>query len=158
MRSSSRGVGFPVTNRTRIGSRSIDSRNPPLAFDRTPMTLTAAVQMDPIERIRIAGDSTFALLLEAQARGHHILHYTPDRLRLNGTRVEAMAEPLTVKDVAGDHARRGGAKLVDLSTVDVVLLRQDPPFDLAYIATTHLLERIHPKTLVVNDPRGEIGR
>src|ERR1700691_1921594 len=118
------------------------------------MPLTVAVQMDPIERIRIAGDSTFALLLEAQARGHRILHYTPDRLRLNGTRVEAMVEPLSVKDVEGDHARLGEAKLVDLSTVDVVLLRQDPPFDLAYIATTHFLERIHPKTLVVNDPRG----
>ena len=118
------------------------------------MTLTVAVQMDPIERIRIAGDSTFALLLEAQARGHSILHYTPDRLRLNGTRVEAMAEALSVKDVEDDHARLGEPKLVDLSTVDVVLLRQDPPFDLAYIATTHILERIHPKTLVVNDPRG----
>jgi glutathione synthase len=118
------------------------------------MPLTVAAQMDPIERIRIAGDSTFALLLEAQARGHNILHYTPDRLRLNGTRVEAMAEPLTVNDVAGDHARLGEAKLVDLATVDVVLLRQDPPFDLAYIATTHFLERIQPRTLVVNDPRG----
>jgi glutathione synthase len=110
--------------------------------------------MDPIERIRIAGDSTFALLLEAQARGHRLLHYTPDRLRLNGKRVEAMAEPLSVKDVEGDHARLGEAELVDLSSVDVVLLRQDPPFDLAYIATTHLLERVQPKALVVNDPRG----
>jgi glutathione synthase len=118
------------------------------------MTLTVAVQMDPIERIRIAGDSTFALLLEAQARGHRLLHYTPDRLRLNGKRVEAMAEPLSVKDVEGDHARLGEAELVDLSSVDVVLLRQDPPFDLAYIATTHLLERVQPKALVVNDPRG----
>src|SRR3984957_4627974 len=118
------------------------------------MTLTVAVQMDPIERIRIAGDSTFALLLEAQARGHPILHYTPDRLRLTGTACKGGAEPLSVKDVGGDHARLGEAKLVDLSTVDVVLLRQDPPFDLAYIATTHFLERIHPKTLVVNDPRG----
>jgi glutathione synthase len=116
------------------------------------MPLTVAAQMDPIERIRIAGDSTFALLLEAQARGHRILHYTPDRLRLNGTRVEAMAEPLMVKDVAGDHAHLGEARLVDLSTVDVVLLRQDPPFDLAYVTTTHLLERIVPHTLVVNDP------
>jgi glutathione synthase len=116
------------------------------------MPLTVAVQMDPIERIRIAGDSTFALLLEAQARGHHILYYTPDRLRFTGSRVEAMAEPLSVKDVQGEHARLGEAKLVDLSTVDVVLLRQDPPFDLAYIATTHILERIHPRTLVVNDP------
>src|SRR6202453_4067180 len=117
------------------------------------MPLTVAVQMDPIERIRIAGDSTFALLLEAQARGHRILHYTPDRLRLIGTRVEVMAEPLSVKDVQGDHARLGEAKLVDLSTVDVVLLRQDPPFDLAYITTTHFLERIQPGVLVVNDPR-----
>ena len=118
------------------------------------MPLTVAVQMDPIERIRIAGDSTFALLLEAQARGHRLLHYTPDRLRLNGRRVEAMAEPLSVKDVQGDHAHLSEARLVDLSTVDVVLLRQDPPFDLAYIATTHLLERVQPKALVVNDPRG----
>ena len=118
------------------------------------MPLTVAVQMDPIERIRIAGDSTFALLLEAQARGHRLLHYTPDRLRLNGSGVEAMAEPLAVKDVVGDHARLGEARLIDLSAVDVVLLRQDPPFDLAYIATTHILERIQPKTLVVNDPSG----
>jgi len=118
------------------------------------MPLTVAVQMDPIERIRIAGDSTFALLLEAQARGHRLLHYTPDRLRLTGKRVETMAEPLAVKDVEGDHARLGAAKLVDLSAVDVVLLRQDPPFDLAYIASTHILEFIQPKTLVVNDPSG----
>ena len=119
------------------------------------MPLTVAVQMDPIERIRIAGDSTFALLLEAQARGHRLLHYTPDRLRLQRRAASRpMAEPLTVKDVEGDHARLGEAQLVDLSTVDVVLLRQDPPFDLAYITTTHLLERIHPTTLVVNDPRG----
>jgi glutathione synthase len=118
------------------------------------MPLSVAVQMDPIQRIRIAGDSTFALLLEAQARGHRLLHYTPDRLRLNGKRVEAMAEPLTVKDIEGDHARLGEAKLIDLSQLDVVLLRQDPPFDLAYIATTHILERIQPGTLVVNDPSG----
>jgi glutathione synthase len=117
------------------------------------MPLTVAVQMDPIARIRIAGDSTFALLLEAQARGHRLLHYTPERLRLNGTRVETIAEPLTVKDVEGDHARLGEPRLIDLATVDVVLLRQDPPFDLAYVTTTHLLERIHPKTLVVNDPK-----
>ena len=110
------------------------------------MPLAVAVQMDPIERIRIAGDSTFALLLEAQARGHRILYYTPDRLRLNGARVEAMAEPLSVKDVEGDHARLGEARLIDLSHLDVVLLRQDPPFDLAYITTTHFLERIQPRT------------
>jgi glutathione synthase len=117
------------------------------------MPLTVAVQMDPIARIRIAGDSTFALLLEAQARGHRLLHYTPERLRLNGSRVETVAEPLTVKDVEGDHARLGEPRLVDLATVDVVLLRQDPPFDLAYVTTTHLLERIQPGTLVVNDPK-----
>jgi len=117
------------------------------------MPLSVAVQMDPIASIRIAGDSTFALLIEAQARGHRLLHYTPDRLRLNGKRVEVVAEPLEVRDVAGDHARLGEPILVDLSTVDVVLLRQDPPFDLAYITTTHLLERIHPRTFVVNDPR-----
>ncbi len=118
------------------------------------MPLTVAVQMDPITRIRIAGDSTFALLLEAQERGHRLLHYTPDRLQMAGARVLAMAEPLSVEDVEGDHARLGVASLVDLATVDVVLLRQDPPFDLAYVTTTHLLERIHPQTLVVNDPRG----
>src|SRR5271154_1290153 len=118
------------------------------------MPLTVAVQMDPIERIRIAGDSTFALLLEAQARGHRLLHYTPDRLQLNGKGGEAMAEPLAVKDVVGDLARLGEARLIALWAVDVVLLRQDPPFDLAYIATTHILEFIQPKTLVVNDPSG----
>ena len=118
------------------------------------MPLTVAVQMDPIQRIRIAGDSTFALLLEAQSRGHRLLHYTPDRLRLTGKRVEAMVEPLAVKDIEGDHARLGEARLVDLSSVEVVLLRQDPPFDLAYIATTHILEFIQPRTLVVNDPAG----
>jgi glutathione synthase len=117
------------------------------------MPLTVAVQMDPIARIRIAGDSTFALLLEAQARGHRLLHYTPERLRLRGATLEAMCEPLSVQDVEGEHARLGQPTLTDLSTVDVVLLRQDPPFDLAYVTTTHLLERIHPKTLVVNDPR-----
>jgi glutathione synthase len=116
------------------------------------MTLTVAVQMDPIQRIRIAGDSTFALLLEAQRRGHRLLHYTPDRLSLRDGRVLALAEPLSVQDVEGDHARLGEPERIDLSGVDVVLLRQDPPFDLAYITTTHLLERLHPQTLVVNDP------
>jgi glutathione synthase len=118
------------------------------------MSLTVAVQMDPIARIRIAGDSTFALLLEAQARGYRLIHYTPDRLRLSGSRLEVMADPLTVKDVEGDHFRLGASERIDLAEMDVVLLRQDPPFDLAYIATTHMLERIQPETLVVNDPRG----
>jgi glutathione synthase len=116
------------------------------------MTLKVAVQMDPIEKIRIAGDSTFALLLEAQARGHELLYYTPDRLSLRGSLVLAEAQRLEVKDVEGDHAKLGPIATIDLSGLDVVLLRQDPPFDLAYITTTHLLERVHPKTLVVNDP------
>lgn len=116
------------------------------------MTLTVAVQMDPIQRIKIAGDSTFALLLEAQRRGHRLLHYTADRLSLSNGDVVASVEPLEVRDVEGDHATLGPAERIDLSTVDVVLMRQDPPFDLAYITATHLLERIHPKTLVVNDP------
>jgi glutathione synthase len=116
------------------------------------MTLTVAVQMDPIQRIKITGDSTFAMLLEAQARGHALLHYTPDRLSMRDGTVTAYAETIEVRDVEGDHVTLGEPKRIDLSTVDVVLLRQDPPFDLAYITTTHLLERIHPKTLVVNDP------
>jgi glutathione synthase len=117
------------------------------------MALTVAVQMDPIERIKIAGDSTFALLLEAQARGHRLLYYTPERLTLDGARVTTQAQSLTVRDVQGEHATLGEPEKTDLAEVDVVLLRQDPPFDLAYVTTTHLLERIHPKTLVVNDPR-----
>ena len=117
------------------------------------MTLKIAVQMDPIERINIRGDSTFALLLEAQKRGHRLSYYTPDRLALRDGRVTAAVQALTVRDQEGDHASLGEPKRTDLSTFDVVLLRQDPPFDLAYITTTHLLERIHPKTLVVNDPR-----
>src|SRR5471032_41294 len=116
------------------------------------MSLTVAVQMDPIERIKIAGDSTFGLLLEAQARGHTLLYYTPDRLSLNGSRVLAQVQPLQVRDVQGEHSELGQEKSVDLAEVDVVLLRQDPPFDLAYVTTTHLLERVHPGTLVVNDP------
>ncbi|MGO4572543.1 glutathione synthase [Microvirga sp. 2TAF3] len=116
------------------------------------MTLTVAVQMDPIQHIKIAGDSAFAMLLEAQRRGHRLLHYTPDRLTMRDGAVTAMAEPVTVRDVEGDHYTLGEQERIDLSTVDVVLLRQDPPFDMAYITTTHMLERIHPKTLVVNDP------
>jgi glutathione synthase len=116
------------------------------------MTLTVAVQMDPIQRIKITGDSTFAMLLEAQRRGHALLHYTPDRLSLSDGKVVAMAEPITVRDEEGNHVTMGEPSRIDLSSVDVVLLRQDPPFDMAYITTTHLLERIHPETLVVNDP------
>jgi glutathione synthase len=116
------------------------------------MPLNIAVQMDPIERINIRGDSTFALLLEAQARGHQLAYYTPDRLALRGSTVSAAVRPLEVRDVAGDYFTLGEPRLTDLASFDVVLLRQDPPFDLAYITTTHMLERIHPKTLVVNDP------
>jgi glutathione synthase len=116
------------------------------------MRLNVAVQMDPIDRINIRGDSTFALLLEAQHRAHPLSYYTPDRLILADGKVSAAVRPLVVRDVGGDHFTLGDPRLVDLSSFDVVLLRQDPPFDLAYISTTHMLERIHPKTLVVNDP------
>jgi len=116
------------------------------------MRLNVAVQMDPIERISIRGDSTFALLLEAQKRGHAIAYYTPDRLALLGAKVVANVQPLKVRDQQGDHFTLGEARRTELTEFDVVLLRQDPPFDLAYITTTHLLERIQPGTLVVNDP------
>ncbi len=116
------------------------------------MRLNVAVQMDPIERINIRGDSTFALLLEAQKRAHAVSYYTPDRLALRDGKVSANVRPLVVRDVAGDHFTLGEPRQVDLASFDVVLLRQDPPFDLAYISTTHMLDRIHPKTLVVNDP------
>jgi glutathione synthase len=116
------------------------------------MALAVAVQMDPIERINIRGDSTFALLLEAQARGHKLAYYTPDRLAQLGDRVFATVKALKVTDREGSHFALGEERRAELTDFDVVLLRQDPPFDLAYIATTHLLERIQPKTLVVNDP------
>ncbi len=116
------------------------------------MALKVAVQMDHIASIKIAGDSTFALLLEAQARGHALYHYTVDRMAMRDGQVFATVEPLTVRDVAGDHYSLGAPERVDLAEMDVVLMRQDPPFDLAYITTTHMLERIHPKTLVVNNP------
>ena len=108
--------------------------------------------MDPIDRIDISGDSTFALLLEAQRRGHEMFYYTPPNLALYGGRLLARGHTLTVEDKAGAHYKVSDPRTVDLSELDVVLLRQDPPFDMAYITTTHLLERIHPRTLVVNDP------
>jgi glutathione synthase len=116
------------------------------------MTLKVAVQMDPIARINIRGDSTFALLLEAQKRGHALSYYTPDRLSLNGEQLVASVQPLTVRDREGDHFTLGDATRVNADSFDVILLRQDPPFDLAYITTTHFLERIHDKTLIVNNP------
>ena len=116
------------------------------------MTLAVACQMDPIDRIDIAGDSTFALLLEGQQRGHALFYYTPQNLSLAGTRLQARGFTLAVADKRGEHYRLSQPRKEDLTGFDVVLLRQDPPFDMAYITSTHLLERIHPKTLVVNDP------
>jgi glutathione synthase len=116
------------------------------------MRLNVAVQMDPIERINIRGDSTFALLLEAQARAHAISYYTPDQLAMRDGKVSTTVRPLVVRDQAGDHFTLGEPRHAELSSFDVVLLRQDPPFDLAYITSTHMLERIQPKTLVINDP------
>jgi glutathione synthase len=128
--------------------------------------LTVAVQMDPMESIGIDGDSTFALMLEAQARGHMLWHYEVRHMWLREgvadpgavprarrpQRLFARARPVTVQRVAGAHFSFGPAAVVDLGALDVVLMRQDPPFDMAYITATHLLEHIHPKTLVVNDP------
>jgi glutathione synthase len=108
--------------------------------------------MDPIERINIRGDSTIALLLEAQRRGHGISYYTPGKLAMRDGHVFASVQPLAIRDQEGDHFTLGEARRAELTEFDVVLLRQDPPFDLNYITTTHLLERVHPKTLVVNDP------
>ena len=116
------------------------------------MSLRVAVQMDHVSAIAIAGDTTFALSLEAQRRGHELYHYTPDRLSMVGGRVFARVETMELRDVKGDHFTLGEPRRMDLSEMDVVLLRQDPPFDMNYITTTHILERIHPKTLVVNDP------
>ncbi len=116
------------------------------------MTLKVAIQMDPIERIDISGDSTFAMALEGQARGHTLYHYGPRDLTFRDGAVTARMQPLSVRDVKGDHFTSGEAAVHDLTEMDVVLMRQDPPFDMAYITATHILERIHPKTLVVNDP------
>jgi glutathione synthase len=116
------------------------------------LALKVAVQMDPIERIKIAGDSTFAMLLEAEKRGHALSYYTPDKLSLSEGKIFASAQSLAVRDKAGDHFTLGEAKRTDLSSFDVILLRQDPPFDMNYITTTHLLEKL-PDTLVVNNPR-----
>src|SRR5882672_4563497 len=117
------------------------------------MALTVAIQMDPVERVDIAGDSTFALGLEAQARGHKLLYYGPRDLTLRERDVVARVRPLGLRNTRGDHFTLGESSMYDLSTADVVLMRQDPPFDMAYITATHILERIHGKTLVVNDPK-----
>ncbi|CAN1486192.1 RimK Glutathione synthase/Ribosomal protein S6 modification enzyme (glutaminyl transferase) [Rhabdaerophilaceae bacterium] len=116
------------------------------------MTLRVAVQMDPIEKINIAGDSTFALMLEASHRGHEMVVYGTESLSLRDNHLTARVRPVTVRDEQGNHASMGAEARVDLGDFDVVLMRQDPPFDMNYITATHLLDRIHPKTLVVNDP------
>ena len=122
--------------------------------------LKVAVQMDPIETVSIDGDSTFALMLEAQRRGHKLWHYDVKHMSLHEGKGEARtgrlmarARPVTVQRVAGDHYKFGAPEMLDLGTMDTVLMRQDPPFDMAYITATHMLEHIHPKTLVVNDPK-----
>ncbi len=117
------------------------------------MSLTVAVQMDPLEGINIAGDSTFAIMLGAQKRGHRLFHYHAPDLSYRDGRVTARARPAEVRNQQGDHHSCGEWRTLDLAEeVDVVLMRQDPPFDLGYITATHLLERVHPRTLVVNDP------
>ena len=116
------------------------------------MGLAVAIQMDAMSSIDIAGDSTFALALEGQARGHALFHYLPADLSLQQGRVIARARPLQVRPETKNYYTLGKAELIDLATLDVVLMRQDPPFDMSYITATHLLEHIHPGTLVVNDP------
>ncbi len=114
--------------------------------------LKIAFQMDHIESINIAGDSTFALMLEAQERGHELYHYTVATMAQEDGEIFAALESVTVKDEAGDHYQLGDAVRTNLAEMDVIHMRQDPPFDMGYISATHLLERIHPNTLVVNDP------
>ncbi len=116
------------------------------------MSLAVAIQMDAIESIDIDADSTFALALEAQRRGHAIFYYLPHALTFEDGRVYARSNALEVRREPGHHFTLGGPERIDLATMDVVLMRQDPPFDMAYITATHLLEHIHPETLVVNDP------
>ena len=114
--------------------------------------LKVAIQMDHVSTIQIEGDSTFAMGLEAERRGHSLFHYTPPQLSLRDGVVTARMEPMTLRDIEGDHYTLGASERVALTDLDVVLLRQDPPFDMSYITSTHLLERVHPHTLVVNDP------
>ena len=119
---------------------------------RRDMSLRVAVQMDPLEKINISGDSTFAIMLSAQARGHKLYHYLAEDLTYQDGRLYAGAHEVSVQPIAGDHFRLGEFAIIDLGKdVDVVLMRQDPPFDLGYITATHLLERIKDETLVVND-------
>ncbi len=116
------------------------------------MTLHVAIQMDPIQSININADSTFRIAEEAQARGHALFYYTPDKLAFDQGRVTARGWPLSVRREIGNHYTLGDLQTIDLASQDVVWLRQDPPFDMGYITTTHILDLIHPATLVVNDP------
>jgi glutathione synthase len=116
------------------------------------MSLRVAIQMDPIETINIDADSTFVLALEAQRRGHALYHYLPRQLMLRDGRLSARARPLEVKREHGRHFKLGPQEMLDLAAMDVILMRQDPPFDMAYITATHLLEHVRDEALVVNDP------
>ena len=116
------------------------------------MSLAVAIQMDPVTTIDPNADSTFALALEAQARGHALYHYLPTDLTYRQGRIVAKARPFRVQRTERDFAVLGAPEVIDLAALDVVLMRQDPPFDLQYIGATHLLDRVHPATLVVNDP------
>src|SRR4029450_5862190 len=116
------------------------------------MPLRVAIQMDPIESVNIDGDSSFVMGLSAEARGHRLWHYHPRQLTLRDGKAIARARPMSLRRKKGDHFTLGEEEVIELSTLDVVLMRQDPPFDMAYITATHILERIHPKTLVVNNP------
>jgi glutathione synthase len=116
------------------------------------MSLKVAIQMDPIEGVNIETDTTFLMMLEAQTRGHGLWHFAPDRLSMEDGRVIARGHALNLRAVKGDHHSLGAPEVRDMAEFDVVLMRQDPPFDMAYITATHFLERIHPKTLVVNNP------
>lgn len=118
----------------------------------TARALKVAVQMDPMETVNIDGDSTFVLMLEAQARGYGLWHYLAPDLSYNEGKVTALARPVTVRREKGNHFDFGDPTVIDIADMDVVLMRQDPPFDMAYITATHLLDLVHPKTLVVNNP------
>jgi glutathione synthase len=116
------------------------------------MRLKVAIQMDPIEGIDIEADSTFVLALEAQKRGYELWHYLPQHLSFVEGKVQAKARPLSVRREKDNHFTLGAFATIELAGLDVILMRQDPPFDMAYITATHILEHVHPKTLVVNDP------
>jgi len=116
------------------------------------MSLNVTIQMDPIDAIDIEGDSTFAMALEAQNRGHTLSYFEPRHLSMRDGRVYAKAKPITLRREVGNHVDQGTQAVLELASTDVVLMRQDPPFDMSYITATHLLEKVHGQTLVVNDP------